>query len=48
MFISLDYIKGKFEEDLHTGIKKANGKQLFGGEIVGIGGEYDQRYAIVK
>ena len=41
-------MKGKFEENLYTGIRKANGQKLFGGQIVGIGGEYDQRYAIVK
>ncbi len=33
---------------MNTGISKAAGKDLFGGEIVGIGGEYDSRYAIVK
>jgi hypothetical protein len=42
----------KFEEkdDLHsieTGFVKFDGSTLFSGEIVGIGGEYSKRYAIV-
>lgn len=39
--------KGKGEEDLKTGIVKIEGKNVFEGEIVGIGGEYNSKYAII-
>lgn len=41
------FLGGKGEEDLKTGIVKIYGKKIFDGQIVGIGGEYNSRYAIV-
>lgn len=49
--MKLDYIpdlKKDFKENLYTGIKTVNGETLFNGQVIGIGGEYDFRYAIVK
>jgi len=34
-------------DSIKTGFVKINGTSVFGGEIVGIGGEYSKRYAIV-
>lgn len=41
------FLGGKGEEDLKTGIVKIDGKKIFDGQIVGIGGEYNSRYAII-
>ncbi len=41
------FIAGKGEEDIKTGIVKLKGSDIFPGEIVGIGGQYNTRYAIV-
>ena len=30
-----------------TGFTKIDGTSIFGGEIIGLGGEYSKRYAIV-
>jgi hypothetical protein len=38
----------KLNYNVITGMNKVSGTELFGGSIEGIGGEYDQRYAIVK
>lgn len=40
--------KKKGQEDLVTGVMKIKGEDIFKGNIVGIGGEYNSRYAIIQ
>lgn len=43
------FFNGQGEEDIKTGLIKIDGARLFdGGNIVGMGGEYSSRYAIVN
>ena len=45
---SNDRIIGKSEENYNTGLFQANPEAFNGGEVVEIGGQYTNRYAIVR
>lgn len=36
------------EEDIKTGIQVGDASSIFGGELIGIGGEYQTKYALVN
>ena len=43
----MEFDKKEDMDSIKTGFTKINGSSVFEGEIVGIGGEYSKRYAIV-
>lgn len=44
-----DFFTAQGEEDIRTGLVKLDGNKLFEGKnIVGLGGEFNTRYAIVN
>jgi hypothetical protein len=43
----LNFAEREDLDSIKTGFVKFDGNTLFNGEIVGIGGEYSKRYAIV-